>query len=316
MSQPDPDSVERAPAGPPAAAQAPQEFDLLAFWIQHRRLIIRIVVLAFIGVAVWGTFEFFRFRKRIASEQALATAKSADDFRRVTTDWAGTAAGGTAWLRLADELRKAGKPAESAQALRSFLEKYPLHPLRTAASHELAASLETAGKLDEALSDYQRLAAAGGKGAFAPLALLGQARVLLEQGKREEARKALETLEQQYPNSPFFAEANRWLDEIKNPAGTKTGGSPRPTPTPAPAPAPATPGAVPGAPGTPAPAAQPPKSAPPATPPGSSTPATPQPPPASPPPQPRPAAPSPATLPAGSTPPPAPPVPAPGQPPK
>lgn len=324
MSQPEPDPIEPAPAGqsPAAPVQAAEEFDLLAFWIQHRKLITRLVTAAFLAVAVWGAYEFVKYRKRVASEEALATAKTADDLRKVTTDWSGTAAGGTAYLRLADELRKEGKPAEAAQALRTFLEKYPAHPLRTAASHALAASHEIAGKLDDALAGYQRLAASGSKGAFAPLGLLGQARVYTAQGKLDDARKALETLEQQFPNSPFFGEANTWLGEIKNPAGTTTGGSPRPAPAPAPAPAPTGPGApgippgaalppaTPPAPSAPASPVAPPKPAPqpgtppPATPPAPPKPATPPAPPASTtPPAPKPEAPAP---PAGAPPAPAP----------
>jgi tetratricopeptide (TPR) repeat protein len=313
MPQPDQDPNEPAKAGTPLAAPAPapEEFDLLVFWIQNRKLIIRLVVAAFLAVAVWGTYEFLRYRKRVSSEAALANAKTSDDFRKVTTDWNGTPAGGTAYLRLADELRKAGKPEEAVQALRTFLEKYPLHPLRTAASHELASSLEIAGKLDEALAGYQRLAAPGSRGAFAPLALLGEARVLTAQGKLDDARKALENLEQQYPNSPFFSEANQWLGEIKNPEGIKTGGSPRPTPPPAPAPAPGAapappqpgPSGIPPAaknppapkpasppagapaapPKTPPPAAPPENTAPPASKPAPPSPEPPAPPPATPP---------------------------------
>ena len=107
------------------------------------------------------------------------------------------------------------------------------------------------------LSDAQQFAAAHGRSAFAPLAFIGQARVLLALGKPEEARKVLESIEQKFPGNPLMEEATVLLDEIKNPAARKTGGSPRPTPAPAPAPAPALnlQGAVPAPlpPGAPAP---------------------------------------------------------------
>jgi tetratricopeptide (TPR) repeat protein len=241
MSQPASDPNDPGPALSTPAPQPPQEFDLLAFWIQHQRLIIRLVIIAVLAVAVWGAWLFLDYRRRAGSEGALALAKTAADYRKVTADWTGTPAAGTAYVRLAEELRKEGKPADATQSLREFLVKYKVHPLRVGASHALASSLETAGKLDEALAAYQQFASDHGRSAFAPLAYIGQARVLVALGRGEEAQKALESVEQKFPGNPFVDDARVLLDEIKNAAGRKTGGSPRPTPAPAPAPGPAQP---------------------------------------------------------------------------
>ncbi len=301
MSLPASDPDEPRPASS-TPAPPPQEFDLLAFWIQHQRLIMRLVIVALLAVAVWGAFLFMDYRKRVGSEEALAKAKTAADYSKAVADWSGTPAAGTATVRLAEELRKEGKPAEAAKALREFLDKYPVHPLRVSAAHALAASLETAGKNEEALTAYQQFGAAQGRSAFAPLASIGQARVLMTLNKTEEAQKLLESVEQKFPGNPFVYDARTLLEEIKNAAGRKTGGSPRPTPVPAPAPAPAPainlqgvtpPPAQPGAPAptislTPAPAPAAPPTVPPATlvkpaTPPSPAPATPATPPADPP---------------------------------
>ncbi len=232
MSPNAPGSHEPTPALSTPAPQPPQEFDLLAFWIMHRRLVIRIVIAALLAVTVWGAWLFMDYRRRAGSEDALGNAKTAADFRKVTTEWTGTPAAGTAFVRLAEELRKEGKPADAAQSLRDFLEKYPLHPLRIPAAHALASSLETAGKFDEALAAYQQFGASYGRSSFAPLAYIGQARVLLALNRQDEARKVLEGIEQKFTGNPLMEEANVLLDEIKNPAARKTGGSPRPTPAP------------------------------------------------------------------------------------
>ncbi|MEO6738949.1 MAG: tetratricopeptide repeat protein [Chthoniobacteraceae bacterium] len=239
MSPNAPDSNEPTPALSTPATPPPREFDLLAFWIQHQRLILRIIIVALLAVAVWGALLFMDYRKLVGSQDALSNAKTAADFRKVTADWPGTAAGGTATIRLAEELGKEGKAAEAVLALREFLDKYPVHPLRVPAAHALAASLETAGKFDEALTAYQQFGAAHGRSAFAPLAAIGQARVLMALNRNEEAQKALESVEQKFPGNPFVYDARTLLEEIKNAAGRKTGGSPRPTPAPAPASAPA-----------------------------------------------------------------------------
>ena len=239
MSQPASEPNEPNPALS-TPAPPPQEFDLLAFWIMHQRLIIRLFMVALLAVAIWGVWLFMDYRRRAGSEEALASATNAAEYRKVTADWSGTPAAGTATIRLAEALRKEDKPAEAAEALREFLAKYPLHPLRVPAAHALASSLETAGKNDEALAAYQQFASAHGRSAFAPLAFIGQARVLIALGKPEDARKVLESIEQKFPGNPLMEEAKELLDEIKNPAARKTGGTPRPTPAPAPpAPAPA-----------------------------------------------------------------------------
>ena len=132
MSQPASNPDEPNPANPAVTAAPPvdHEFDLLAFWIQYRKLIIRLVTMVLLAVATWGAYEFMQYRKRAGSEEALATAKSSEDLRKVVGDWEGTPAAGTAYLRLADELRKENKPEEAAKALKEFTEKYPQHPLR------------------------------------------------------------------------------------------------------------------------------------------------------------------------------------------
>jgi tetratricopeptide (TPR) repeat protein len=256
MSQPASESNEPRPAVPAHATvpEVPQEFDLLAFWIQHQKLVIRLLLAVLVGVAIWGAFLFKDYRRRAGSENALADAKNAEDYRKVVTDWSGTSAAGTAYVRLAEELRKENKPKEAAVALREFLDKYQTHPLRVPAAHSLAASLETAGEFDAALVAYQNFVTAHGRSAFAPLGLIGQARVLIATSKPDDARLILETVDLKYPGNPFTYDARTLLETLKNPAGTKTGGSPRPTPRPAPA-TPAdskpvvTPDPVPGAPG-------------------------------------------------------------------
>jgi predicted negative regulator of RcsB-dependent stress response len=212
------------------------EFDLLAFWIQHRTLVIRLVAAAVIAIVIWGAVEFMKYRRRAGSEESLATAATADDFRKVISRWDGTPAAGTAHLLLADELRKQGQAADAAQILKEFSTKYPLHPLRAAAAHSQAVALEIAGKAGEALIAYQQLTVAHGKSAFAPLALLGQARILTAEGKLDEARKSLESVQQQAADSPASFIAMQLLEEIRNPAGRKTGGMPRPPAPPAPVP--------------------------------------------------------------------------------
>ena len=278
---------------------------MLAFWIQYRKVIMRTVYAAVLGVCIWGVYLFVEQRKKEGSEQALASAGSVDELRKVTTDWAGTAASATAQFRIADELHTAGKFDEAATEYRNFAQNNPTHPLLAASVAALGVTLEKAGKQDEALATYKRIQTNYPKSAHVSVATLGVARILAAKGNRDEAIAALDSLLQ--GSHPFsqdaIARAARDLqDDLKNPNARKTGGTPRPAPAPAPAPAP-TPGApnsrpspllpvTPGAtPPVPAPEAAKPATPAPAPAPEAAKPATPAPAPA--PEAPKPAAPEP-----------------------
>lgn len=229
MSEPESESKEQKPV--PASTPAPveeQEFDLLAFWIQYRNTIVRSLVLILIGVAVYFGYEFSKQRMLADSAQALASAKNADELRKVTTEWAGTPAAASAQLRLGEELRRAGKYDESAKALQEFAVKYPKHELQDRALISLGISQEFAGKPDEAYATYQRVVSDYSASSAATDAQIRQARILKTKGKTEEALRILAALEQ-HAKSPFYQDEIRALTaDIKNPNGRITGGNPRP----------------------------------------------------------------------------------------
>lgn len=229
MSEPESESKQLKPV--PASAPAPveeQEFDLLAFWIQYRNTIVRSLVLIIVGVAVYFGYEFSKQRKLADSAQALAVAKSADDLRKVTANWAGTPAAGSALLRLGDELRREGKYDESVKALQEFAEKYPESVLQDRALISLGITQEFAGKADDAVATYQRVVSTYPTSSAAADAKIRQARVLKSKGKTEEALRILQSFEKEQKSPFYIKEAKALSDEIKNPNGRITGGNPRP----------------------------------------------------------------------------------------
>ena len=280
MSEPsESDKTQPTKLQPVEPPPPPPEFDLLAFWIQYRKVIVRSFYAVLVGLALWTVYLYAESRKKEGSEGALASAKTADELRKVTAEWTGTPASATAQFRLADELRKEGKFDEAVKAYTEFAQKNPAHPLLVGSIAALALTQETAGKKDEALATYQRIQSSYPKSGHAPLALIGIARIQAEQGKIDEATKTLDTLLQSGSSFGFMSEAQRLQAALKNPNARKTGGTPRPEPPPAPV-------TTPGAPNTPPAAAKPAPAAPaPATP----APATPAPA------APAPAAPAPAT---------------------
>ncbi len=222
----------------------PQEFDLLAFWIEYRSTIMRVLTFTVLAVAGWAVWQVMEMRKRAGSESALTEAKTEEQLRKVIADWAGTPAAGTAQILLGAQLREAGKFDDSAKVLREFADKNTGHPLQVGALHSLGTTLEFAGKLDEAAATYQRIISSYPVSAYAPQAMLGQARIYKAQDKPDEIRRILGALQQQFANSPYEKEATGILEALNNPKGRATGGSPRPAPPAPPEPAPTAPKAA------------------------------------------------------------------------
>ncbi len=170
----------------------------------------------FIGaLVIYGASEYLRQRRETSAEQGYARAQSATDFQKVASDFAGTVPGGNAELMLADRLRAEGKLEESSRILHTFLEKYPEHPLISGAWTSLAGNLELLGKMDEALTTYQKVSTAYANSFSAPLSLMAQARILAQQGKIEEARRLYEQVMTQYQNNIVAQRAAQELRLLK-----------------------------------------------------------------------------------------------------
>jgi TolA-binding protein len=151
------------------------------------------------------------------ADQALATAKTADDYRKVADTYPSTAAAGDALLLLADAQRKEGKFDDANATLKRFIDKHPKHSLLPGAYLALGANLEAQGKNDDALTNYKKVATTYPNSYAAPSAYLGQGRALEAQGKTDEARHVYENVmaQPQFKESAFRQEALNMLGKLK-----------------------------------------------------------------------------------------------------
>jgi TolA-binding protein len=190
-------------------------FDPLEFWIRYQKQILLYGGLLLVALAGAGIFEMIQQRTKAASEAAYASARTADDYRKVAADYPRTISGANAAFRLADRLREDGKLDEAAAAFRDFTASHPTYPLIAGAYGGLASVLEQQGKLDEALAAYQKVTTSYPNSFVAAAAWIGQARVLAAKGKTEEARRAYETVIGQFQDSQFASEAQRAVQLLK-----------------------------------------------------------------------------------------------------
>lgn len=200
-----------APVTPPPETG----FDPLVFWIQNRQKIVLFAGVFIAALAIYFISELIATKKREASAQLLAGAKNAEGWRKVISEYPGSAAAGNAHLLLGEQLRKDGKFDESAATLRQFVDQYSEHPLLSGGWTSLAATLEAQGKADEALSTYQKVSTTFTTSFSAPVALMGQARIFKAKGKTDEAKRLYDQVINQFQDTIFAQLAMRENQQLK-----------------------------------------------------------------------------------------------------
>lgn len=194
------------------------------FWDRYKKEVMAVLVLALIGVAVYGGYRIYSERQANAAAELLAGAKTAAEFQKVISQYPATPAGASAYLLLADSQRNEKKFADANATLQTFLDKFPKSEIRGTARLAMAGNLEALGKKDEALATYQRLVAEDPKGYTASIALYSEIHLLKEKKQIDEARKVCETIMTQYRESRLAPDAAYQLRLLK----------PESSPTPAP----------------------------------------------------------------------------------
>lgn len=190
-------------------------FDPLVFWIQHKTKVVLLALLFVVGLATFAISEWVRTSTNNAAQALFAKASTAEEFRKVITDYPNTSAAGNAYLLLGAKLRAEGKYEESTKTLRTFIEKLPEHELVSGAWTSIAANQEAEGKVDEALATYQKVTTGYANSYSGPVAFLAQARILNAQGKTEEARRVYEQIITQFPDNVASQQASQELRRLK-----------------------------------------------------------------------------------------------------
>jgi TolA-binding protein len=193
-------------------------FDPVEFWYLHKTKIIAFTVLFVVALLGYTIFEITQRNARESANKAFASAKSADDYKKVIAEHSGQKAAGNAHLKLAELLRNEGKYDEANGILRSFIEKYPTHPLVAGAWLSLGQNAEAAGKADDALTQYQKILTTFPNSYAAPISLLAQGRIQKGKGENDAAKRTFEQVISQYKLTSFQFEAQRELAEL-NKAG-------------------------------------------------------------------------------------------------
>lgn len=181
------------------------------FWYKYRKelaILLVILVVAIFGVAA---YKFYRDRRETTAATLFSAAETTSQYEEIINRYGDTAAAASAYLMLADKLRKQSKYAEANATLVKFLENFPKHALASTARMAIAGNLETMGKEDEALATYQQIASTDAASFNAPSALIAQVHILQDKNRIDDARRICETIMTRYRDSYAAMEAGRLL---------------------------------------------------------------------------------------------------------
>jgi TolA-binding protein len=192
------------------------------FWYKYRKELAILLVIFIIAIFGVAAYRFYRDRRETTAATLFSAAETTSQYEEVINRYGDTTAAASAYLMLADELRRQSKYAEANATLVKFLEKFPKHALASTARMAIGGNLETMGKQDEALATYQQIASSNAASFNAPSALIAQVHILQDKNRIDDARRICETIMTRYRDSYAAMEAGRLLRTFLKSAKTAT----------------------------------------------------------------------------------------------
>ena len=172
------------------------------FWQEHwKKFAWGLAALVALIMAV-GVWKFWSARSLAAAEALYSSANSPEAWREVVQKYPGTVPAGNAQLQLAESLRGGGDLAAATSELQSFLQSQPEHPLAGTAWLTLGEVRQMQGENNGALEAYREASSKHADSYAAPLALLAEAKLLEQMGSPGEARAVLESIGSLHADTP------------------------------------------------------------------------------------------------------------------
>ena len=172
------------------------------FWNEHWKKFAAGLAILVVAILAVGAWMLYTSQVRSSAEALYSTADTPEALRGVIEKYPGSIPAGNARLRLATLMRAEGKLDDAIAELDAFLAADAGHPLAGAASLTLGEVRQMQGNNEEALDAFRRVSASYPKSYAAPLALIAEAKLIASQGSLGEARAILESVGITYPGTP------------------------------------------------------------------------------------------------------------------
>lgn len=186
-------------------SQAPPSLEV--FLDKHQTKIIVLAVLIAIGAVAYVIIDGIKKSSQESAGVLLSKAEDISELQEVVKNYAGTAASESAKVMLAELQWKEGQQDDAIATLKDFVSGSATHPARPSAQASLAAKLLSQGKTEEASEVFQEIADDANARHLAPYAWISLGDIALGKGDKDAASEAYETVEREFPDSPFSQEA-------------------------------------------------------------------------------------------------------------
>ncbi len=192
----------------------PDSFEIL--WAKYKVAIIAGALAIVVGLLAIFGWMAYSHSARIAAEEQLAGATSAEELRAVIDDHGASVVAGNAAMLLAATLREEEKLDEANAVLQEFRDSQPDHPFAPLAGIALAENAALAGDVEKAVTDFQGVADANASSFTAAPALLFKAELELSSADRNGALRSFQKLENQYANTVAGQSAVQVFDSLRS----------------------------------------------------------------------------------------------------
>jgi predicted negative regulator of RcsB-dependent stress response len=177
-----------------------------------------LITLITTAILLGGAFAFVQYRsaKTANANKEMLQATSLEELESVVAKYGSTKAGNAARIRLAKAYFDASNYEEALNVYDTCLRKGAPSGFAEIVDLGRAHALEALSRLDEALAVYETFNKASSDHFLHPQAQMGIARIYTLQGKKDEAKKLLETLKAQKTSSATWEMAIANLEGVVN----------------------------------------------------------------------------------------------------
>lgn len=194
-------------------SQGPNAFE--AFLDRNQKGIVALAVLLAVVAAGMVIYRGVERGRQESAGADLIKASDAAAYQAVVDSHAGTAAGGSAMILLANSQWTEGKKDESTASLRKFIETYPEHPAIPEAKANLGSKLMSLGKSGDAAKVFEEIVSNPKAGYIAPFALISLGDMAKAEGDIEKAEKSYSRVQTDFAESKFGEVASGRIAVLK-----------------------------------------------------------------------------------------------------
>lgn len=227
------ESKSNAPATPTPLGEiehGPSKFD--QFMEKNLKKVILLAFLIVIGVAALVITNQLAEAKDREAGNALLSADSPEDYRKVSKDYSGSGAAASAQLLLAGQLFDEGKEAEAIEVLKTLTQSD--HSAAAQAKFALASIQFKQGQTEEAKANYEAILAGSDSKYLHPFSLVALGDIAAAAGEEEKAKEYYQRKVEDYSE---YADQNIAVSRL-NLVGVDLAEKVPPPPAPTPAPNP------------------------------------------------------------------------------